>query len=207
VNLDEDPIWVDEARGIKLKRVTIAENLDLCAIRDKRDKDGKLVLDKDGNTIPNDYVNLRNNHHVAIFRDADGNLQEHIVSFFEALQRKTAGLPVVDRAFNKDLGWTFLFSMKINEMFVFPNPETGFNPEEIDLKDPANYAAISPNLFRVQTLSAKDYRFRHHLETSIDDVKELKDVTWKRIKSLASLKNVVKVRIDHIGRIVAVGEY
>ncbi len=207
VNLDEDPIWVDEARGIKLKRVTIAENLDLCAIRDKRDKDGKLVLDKDGSTIPNDYVNLRNNHHVAIFRDADGNLQEHIVSFFEALQRKTADLPVVDRAFNKDLGWTFLFSMKINEMFVFPNPETGFNPEEIDLKDPANYAAISPNLFRIQKLSSKDYNFRHHLETSIETVKELKDVVWKRITNIALLNGVVKVRIDHIGRIVAVGEY
>jgi CRISPR-associated endonuclease Csn1 len=207
VNLDEDPIWVDEARGIKLKRVTVAENLDLCAIRDKRDKDGKLVLDKDGNTIPNDYVNLRNNHHVAIFKDADGNLQEHIVSFFEALQRKTAGLPVVDRAFNKDLEWSFMFSMKINEMFVFPNPETGFNPEEIDLADPANYAAISPNLFRVQKLSSKYYCFRHHLETSIEDTKELRDVTWKRITNLALLNGVVKVRIDHIGRIVAVGEY
>jgi CRISPR-associated endonuclease Csn1 len=207
VNLDEDPIWVDEARGIKLKRVTVAENLDLCAIRDKRDKDGKFVLDKDGNTIPNDYVNLRNNHHVAIFKDADGNLQEHIVSFFEALQRKTAGLPVVDRAFNKDLEWSFMFSMKINEMFVFPNPETGFNPEEIDLADPANYAAISPNLFRVQKLSSKYYCFRHHLETSIEDTKELRDVTWKRITNLALLNGVVKVRIDHIGRIVAVGEY
>ncbi len=207
VNLEEDPIWVDESRGIKLKRVTVAENLDLCAIRDKRDKDGNLVLDGNGNAVPSDYVNLRNNHHVAIFRDADGNLQEHVVSFFEALQRKTAGLPLVDGSYNMHLGWKFLFSMKNNEMFVFSNAATGFNPEEIDLTDPVNYASISPNLFRVQKLSSKDYYFRHHLETSIEDTKELQNVTWKRITRLASLIDVVKVRVDHIGRIVSVGEY
>ena len=97
--------------------------------------------------------------------------------------------------------------MKLNEMFVFPNPATGFDPSEVDLMDLANYAAISPNLFRVQTLSSGDYRFRHHLETSIESAKELKDVTWKRLKSLSSLKGIVKVRINHIGQIVAVGEY
>ena len=73
--------------------------------------------------------------------------------------------------------------------------------------DPANYAQISPNLFRVQTLSNKDYRFRHHLETVLEDVPELRDVTWKRVTNLANLKGIVKVRVDHIGRIVAVGEY
>ncbi|WP_288056567.1 hypothetical protein [Xylanibacter rodentium] len=49
--------------------------------------------------------------------------------------------------------------------------------------------------------------FRHHLETTVDDKKELQEVTWKRINSLDKLKNVVKVRVDHVGRIVSVGEY
>lgn len=207
VNLEENPIWVDEARGIKLKRVTIAENFDLCAIRDKRDKDGNLVFDAAGNTIPNDFVNPRNNHHVAIYEDAEGNYQEQVVTLLEALARKTAGLPVVDKDFHKDLGWKFVFSLKLNEMFVFPNPKTGFIPADVDLMDPANYAQISPNLFRVQKLSCRDYWFRHHLETALDSVPELRDVTWKRVKSLANLKGIVKVRVDHIGRIVAVGEY
>ena len=207
VNLEEKPIWMDESKGIKMKKVTIAENFDLCAIRDKRDKDGKLILDSAGNTIPSDYVNPRNNHHIAIYEDADGNYQEQVVTLLEALQRKTAGMPVIDKAYHEDLGWKFVFSMKLNEMFVFPNPATGFDPSEMDLMDPANYAAISPNLFRVQTLSSGDYRFRHHLETSIESDKELKDVTWKRLKSLSSLKGIVKVRINHIGQIVAVGEY
>ncbi len=97
--------------------------------------------------------------------------------------------------------------MKINEMFVFPNPATGFDPQDIDLMDPANYKEISENLFRVQKLSRKDYWFRHHLETTLEDTAELKDVTWKRIKSLSNLQGVVKVRIDHLGRIVQIGEY
>ena len=92
-------------------------------------------------------------------------------------------------------------------MFVFPNATTGFDPNEIDLTDPNNYDRISPNLFRVQKLSSKDYWFRHHLETELIDNKELMDTTWKRIKAINKLKTAVKVRINHLGKIVAIGEY
>lgn len=78
-----------------------------------------------------------------------------------------------------------------------------------------NYALISPNLFRVQTMSrvmygnqvVRDYKFRHHLETTVKDYKELKDITYKQYKSLDFANQIVKVRIDHIGQIVHVGEY
>ena len=96
--------------------------------------------------------------------------------------------------------------MKINEMFVFPDKETDFVPTEVDLTDPKNYSLVSRHLFRVQKLSSRDYCFRHHLETKIEDVKELQDITWKRITSLDNLKGIVKVRINHVGDIVAVGE-
>ena len=45
------------------------------------------------------------------------------------------------------------------------------------------------------------------METSVDDNKALKDITWKRITALSNLKGIVKVRINHIGEIIAVGEY
>jgi CRISPR-associated endonuclease Csn1 len=115
-------------------------------------------------------------------------------------------MPIVDREYNKELGWEFLFTMKQNECFVFPNPDTGFNPKEIDLKDSANYSIISPNLYRVQKLASKYYVFRHHLETGIEDRKELQNITWKRIRSLNQLDGLIKVRINHIGKIVDVGE-
>ena len=207
-NLQQNPVYINGDTARAIKKVTIKENFDLCAIHDKRDKDGRIMLDADGNTIPTDYVNLRNNHHIAIYKDEQGNFQERVVPFFEALNRISQGFPAVDREYNKSLGWTFQFSMKSNEMFVFPNKETGFNPAEYDLTNPDNYAAISPNLFRVQKLSSSFYVFSHHLETTISNQSlDLKDITWKRVTSLPNLEGIVKVRINHIGKIVAVGEY
>ena len=207
-NIDQNPIWLDEKNGISIKRVTIMENFDLAALRNKRDKTGAVIRDSQGNPSPSDFVNLRNNHHVAIYQDEKGEYQEYVVSFFEALQRKTLGLPVIDRLYNKDLGWSFVMSLKINEMFVFPNASTGFMPDEIDLTDSTNYTEISKNLFRVQKLSSMYYVFRHHLETesSSTDLR-MKDITWKRITAIYNLRGVVKVRINHIGQIISVGDY
>ncbi len=206
-NLDENPIWLNKEKGIAIRKVTIAENFNLEPIREKRDKDGNPIKGDVGMGVPSDYVNFRNNHHVAIYEDESGNLQEDIVSFFKAVERKSKGLPVVDKEFNSHIGWRFLFTMKTNEMFVFPNSETGFDPNEIDLTDKNNYSAISPNLFKVQKLSSKYYCFLHHLETKLGDDLRLKDITWKRITSVNNLKGAVKVRINHIGEIVQVGEY
>jgi len=205
-NLDKNPIWLNEAKGIDIKRVSIRGIANGTPIHEKRDIDGRLILDGEGRPIPVDYVNTGSNHHVAFFRDSNGNLQEHVVPFFEAVARAQLGYPIIDRDYNKELGWEFQFSMKTNEYFVFPNEETGFNPNDIDLMNPDNYALISPNLFRVQKFATGDYVFRHHLETDVNDRKELKSITWKRI-SIRGLSGIVKVRINHIGQIVQVGEY
>ena len=176
------------------------------ALHDKHDHLGRTIVDESGQKQPSDYVSTNNNHHVAIFLDEKGTLQEHIVSFYEATERARQGLPVIDKQYRKSEGWQYLFSMKQNEYVVFPNTETGFNPNEVDLLNPDNYHLISPNLFRVQKLATKDYTFRHHLETKVDDKKELKGIIWKRIRSLVNLMGIVKVRVNHIGHIVAVGE-
>ena len=199
-NLDENPIWLNKEKGITIKCVTINAGLrNPEPIHEKKDKQG--------NNIPVDFVQTSNNHHVAIFVDEQGHLQEHIVSFYEANSRAIQGIPIIDRYYHAELGWKFLFTLKQNEYFVFPDIENGFNPKEIDLMNVDNYAIISPHLFRVQNLSSKDYVFRHHLETTVDKNACLKEITWKRIKTLDKLANVVKVRINHIGQIVAVGEY
>ncbi|MGN0189876.1 MAG: type II CRISPR RNA-guided endonuclease Cas9 [Candidatus Cryptobacteroides sp.] len=206
-DLEENPIWLDRDKGIKIKSVTISGKSNVVALHDKRDNSGNLVLKKDGSRVPTDYVSTGNNHHIAIYRDADGNLQEHVVSFYDAVVRVNDGVPVIDRDYKKDEGWEFLFSMKRNEYFVFPNKETGFDPSEIDLMDPANYSLISPNMFRVQKLAAKYYVFRHHLETTVNnDSPTLRDITWKRITCINSLKDVFKVRVNHLGEIVHIGE-
>lgn len=219
-NLDQNPIWLNKEKGIAIKTVTIFAPVDnLIALHSKRDKDGHMMTDIEGHPIGTDFVKPGNNHHVAIFVDTEGNYQEHIVTMYEASQRAIAGLPIIDRNYNSAIGWQFLFTMKQNEYFVFPRYETRnddtdnqtevctFDPSAIDLKDPANYATISPNLFRVQKMSSKDYYFRHHLETTVDSQLDLQGITWKRISSLNKLKGAIKVRVNHIGEIVDIGEY
>lgn len=213
-NLDKHPIWLNETAKIAIKRVTLSGVKNAAALHFKKGHDGRDFKDKNGKAVPVDFVNTGNNHHVAIYRDENGNLQDEVVSFYKAItERVNLGLPVVDKNYNQHLGWQFLYTLKQNEHFIFPSAD--FNPSEIDLISPINNKLISANLFRVQKFSkvmygnsaVRDYVFRHHLETTIDDKKELKDITFKSIKSLPHFENIIKVRINHIGQIVKVGEY
>lgn len=214
-DLDKNPIWLNEAKGISIKRVTISGVKNAEALHHKRDHLGNDILDEKGKKIPSSFVSTGNNHHVAIYRNAEGNLEEQVVSLFDAVQLVNTGEPVIDKTYNQGIGWQFLFTMKQNEMFVFPNDKTGFDPKEIDLLDPENKKLISPNLFRVQTISVvkygnntvRDFKFRHHLEAELVDKKELQGIAFQQLKSLPPLKNIVKVRINHLGDIVSVGEY
>ncbi len=210
-NLDDKPIWLNKEEGIKIKRATITGVSNAEPLHHGKDLNGNRLFDKEEKEIPVDYVSLGNNHHIAIYRSEDGQLGDEAVSFYEAVVRKTQNLPIV-KARNES-GWPLLFTLKQNEMFVFPSKD--FDPEKIDLKNPINKENVSKNLFRVQKISkvtygnssVRDYVFRHHLETEITDTKETKDITFKPIKSLGHFKNVVKVRLNHLGNIVDVGEY
>lgn len=206
VNLEENPIWLNKEAGIRLKKVTMQSGKDsnpLC-LHDKRDKNGRFMTDADGKRIPNDFVATDGNHHIAFFRDAKGKLHEHIVSFFEAVVRKRNGLDVIDTTYNNENGWQFLFSLQRGEYVVFPDDD--FAPHELDLTDEVNFAEVSPHLFTVQKLSSKDYWFRHHLDPTTNEEKPLENVTWKRIRNITSLMNIVKVRLDSLGSIVSYTE-
>ncbi len=205
-NLDDNPIWLNKDKGIAIKRVTISGVNNAVALHDKRDYKGDVILDENDMTMPADFVSTSNNHHIAIFRDAEGRLQEQAVSFFEAVSRANLGQPIIDTQYRKEDGWEFMFTMKRNEYFVLPGND-GFDPQEIDLLNPDNYPLISPHLFRVQKLASKYYVFRHHLETNVEDDAKLRGTAWERIRNIEKLKSVVKVRINHLGQIVDVGEY
>ena len=206
-DLDKNPIWLNEAKGISIKRVTISGVKNAEFLHFKKDHLGNEILDKNGKKIPVDFVSTGNNHHVAIYKDEKGNLQERVVSLFDAVQLVNAGESVIDKNYNQGLGWQFLFTMKQNEYFIFPNEKTDFNPNGIDLLEPKNKKLISPNLFRVQKLATKNYMFRHHLETTVDDKKEMKNIAFIHIQSCNLLKDIIKVRLNHLGDIVKIGEY
>lgn len=234
-DLENNPIWMNEEKGIKIKKVIISGISTATPLHYGKDKDGKPTYDIAGKPIPVDFVSTGNNHHAAIYRDADGNQFDFVVSFFEAVKRNNYGLPITpfdtnllwgkvqelgieDEGFLSSLppiGLILEFTIKQNEYFVFPDKTSGFDPTQIDLTDFANYPLISPNLYRVQKFSklvygnsaVRDYVFRHHLETTLNNSSVLKDVVYKNIKSLPHFEKMVKVRIDHVGRIVQVGEY
>jgi CRISPR-associated endonuclease Csn1 len=205
VNLDENPIWQNKEKGIAIKRVTISGVSNAQALHTKKDHFGNEILDENGKPIPVNFVSTGNNHHVAIYRDEKGNLQEEVVSFYDAVVRRNLGFSVINK--NHEKGWEFLFSMKQNEFFIFPSGS--FNPHEMDLLNPSNYHLISPNIFRVQKFGSllSGFWFRHHLETQIETPKELKGITFKVIQSANNLKDIIKVRINHLGQIVQLGEY
>lgn len=204
-NLDKNPIWLNKEKGISIKRVTISGVKNAEALHFKKNHLGKEIFDNDGNKIGVDFVSTSNNHHVAIFIDPNQNLQECIVSFYEAIERVNQGLPVIDREYCVNLGWKFLFTMKQNEYFLFPSD--GFDPSEIDLLSSSNNKLISQHLFRVQKIATKNYFFRHHLETTVEEKKELKNIAYKPQLGLNGIKGIIKVRINHLGQIVKVGEY
>lgn len=205
-DLDKNPIWLNEEKGISIKKVKISGINNAEPLHYKKDHLGNGILDENEKPVPVDFVSTGNNHHVAIYKDEKGNLQEKVVSFYEAVERINQGLPIIDKTLNDYLGWEFLFTMKQNEYFIFPNDHVGFNPNEIDLLDPENQKLISPNLFRVQKFTTKDYFFRHHLETNVEDNSKLKGTTWRR-EGLGGIGKMIKVRINHIGNIVKIGEY
>jgi len=210
-DLDKNPIWLNQEKGISIKRVTISGVSNAEALHYKKNHFGKEILNEEGEKQAVDFVSTGNNHHVAIYIDKKGNLQEQVVSFYEAVARVNAGFPIVDRAYNESHGWQFKFTMKQNEMFVFPSED--FNPNEIDLTDDKNAKIISKQLFRIQKISTKNYMFTHHLETMAttgDDLKYLKLLAGKKyhlIQTPEKLKDILKVRINHIGKIVQIGEY
>ncbi|MDQ2177871.1 type II CRISPR RNA-guided endonuclease Cas9 [Marinifilum sp. D714] len=203
-NLDKNPIWLNEKAGIAMKRVKISGVKNAEALHDQKDHNRNLIMDAEGKTKPVDFVSTGNNHHVAIYRDHKGKLQEQVVSFYEAVARVNAGVSVIDYDYKKKEGWQFLFTMKQNEMFVFP--AEGFDPNDLDLLDERNAKVVSKHLYRVQKIATKNYMFRFHLETNVEENKALKDISYINIRSTAPLGTIKKVRLDHLGRIVSVGE-
>ncbi len=143
------------------------------------------------------FVKPGNNHHVAIYEDENGCLQEHIVTFWHAVERKKYNIPTIitncnaawecvtedmPYSFIKQLPpsahWRFKFSMQQNEMFILGMEEELYQ----DAMSHKDYALLSKYLYRVQKLSSGAYVFRLHTETQTDD--RYSDENGKKIFSV-----------------------
>jgi len=147
----------------------------------------------------NGYVNPRNNHHVLIYRDEEGNLKEQVVTFWTAVERKKQGDPVFQLPppeYGKPEPKEIVTTMQINDLFLL-----GLQEDEIDW-DSSDFIILSDHLFRVQKLTAGDYWFRNHLSSTIDGKDD-----YHRIRNFGDGKtgwltfNPIKVRITRTGKI------
>lgn len=168
------------------------------------------------------FVKPGNNHHVAIYVDESGNWQEHIATFWHAVERKKYGIPYIIKdlaatwekvtdempeSFKQQLPesatWQFKFSMQQNEMFILGLEEELYQ----DAIRNNDYALLSKHLYRVQKLAKGDYYFRHHLETSVDDdsntAKQMGKMKRLSKKSLQA-NNPHKVHISVTGKITEI---
>jgi CRISPR-associated endonuclease Csn1 len=224
-NLENEPIWLHEEKKIPIKSVRCFTGLnDLVPLHIAENGNTKPNRFKTENSKPVDFVSTRNNHHIAIYQDADGKLHETTVSLWEAVERKKLGIPVIinnpsatwDYVLEKGIDnqallnnmplndWTYYMCIQQNELFVL-----NFEMNELNKAIKNNkYELISPKLYRVQKISSKDYFFRHHLETKLEKDSSEEKMSIEigkmiRVKSLIRLKelNPIKVQINSIGSI------
>lgn len=123
----------------------------------------------------NQYVNPRNNHHVLIYEDTNGNLKEEVVSFWTAVERKKQGFSVIQLPEN---GVNIITALQLNDMFLL-----GVHDESLDWND-LNYSQFKHQLFRVQKFTSGDYYFRKAFGSTI-----LNDSEKQQINSFGTGKN------------------
>lgn len=198
-NLSETPIILKN--GMVVKTVTVYDESKVQKVR-------------------NGYVKTGGNHHALIYRDENGKYNNKVISFWDAVGIGLANIdlsrkpyPIIERKDDAGLG-TFQFSMQINDLFVFDlkHADPPQEENEIDFFDSKNRKLISDKLFRLQKMSESGngrflVDFRHHLETTVNrsDL-VLKNITWLTISKNSDLERLTKIRIDHLGEIVKIGE-
>jgi CRISPR-associated endonuclease Csn1 len=189
-DLETNPVWFNKEKGIKIKTVRLKTGLgNLVPLH--ASTDGKTHgISKDSVKLL-DYVKPGNNHHLSIFEDENGKYHDLMTTFWEAVERKKQGLPIIRTEHPE--GYKFVMSLQQNEMVTYNTPDNGQEP-------------MSSKLYRVQKMSKKsdgalDVMFRHHLETNLIDNSIAKQTErYLYIRSVGGLKPFEKIKINLLGR-------
>ncbi|MCH8558028.1 MAG: type II CRISPR RNA-guided endonuclease Cas9 [Balneolia bacterium] len=135
----------------------------------------------------NQHVNPRNNHHVLIYEDENGEMQEQAVTLWTAAERRKQGDPVIQLPYN---GTKVVASLEINDMFIVGYPEELVSGSRIDPQ------VISGYIYRVQKVSDGDYSFRiHTASTIVNKAEEIRISSFKKWQT----ERPVKVEISPSG--------
>ncbi|MGW8122643.1 type II CRISPR RNA-guided endonuclease Cas9 [Roseivirga echinicomitans] len=154
---------------IPIKKVRVKENI------------GKAEQLKEG---INQHVNPMNNHHVLIYKDIDGNLNEEVVTFWTAVERKRQGQTLIQLPPNQRDG-KIIYSLEINDYFLLGMSDQDFGNAE--------KGHLSDHLYRVQKLSSSYYMFRKHIASTLTQSNEEQSI--RSFKSWLE-HNPIKVIVD-----------
>ncbi|MCK5683605.1 hypothetical protein KAJ27_05770, partial [bacterium] len=170
-----------QGESVPIKKIRIRENL-------SKSKQLKQTL--------NQWVNPRNNHHVAIYKDNNDEFQESMVTFWEAAERLRKG----EALYQMPIGAKELITtLQENDLFLIDCPFV----DELKKSDSneINYTDISSYLYRVQKISTMYYTFRYHLASSVTNPEE-----EYRIVSLKAWQKVnpIKVYLDISGKLLVI---
>lgn len=212
-SLAESPVYRDPEHHFPIKTVRCFTGLALSSV---------TPVYKDPQGLPIGFAKFGNNHHIALYVNPDGDLEELVVPMAHAVARKRLGLPVIatDPAAVWDSvnllgledeeellsrmpmpGWTFFQSLQVNDMFLL-----GLSDEEIEfLHANGRQAELCVHLFRVQKLSSMSYDFKRH-DSTVSDTQQaqIENGDYIRIKSLGRYRqlNPRKVSITRTGQII-----
>lgn len=159
-NIPANTFFIVDGNGIKQPQLFLPNKngapVPIIKVRMKENIGGAERLKDD----INQYVNPRNNHHVLIYKDDKGNLNEEVVTFWTVVERKRQKQQVFQLPVN---GKVVVTSLQINDMFLL-----GLKEDEINWENP-DYEVLKEHLYRVQKLSSKFYEFRLSKEASIQN--------------------------------------
>ena len=137
------------------------------------------------------WVNPRNNHHIIIYKDENGVLNDDIKSFWEVVERQKQGEKMYQLP-KKHKEGKIITILQENDMFILGLSEEAF------LENSSNIAFLANYLYRVQKISEGDYSFRHHLASTLNNKdQEIRVASMKRWTEL----NPIKVQITDTGKI------
>ncbi|WP_439882024.1 type II CRISPR RNA-guided endonuclease Cas9 [Pontibacter sp. MBLB2868] len=177
-----EPLYMPNIKGKSgrqnpIKKVRIREN-----------SSGMVKLKKN----LNQWVEPGSNHHVAIYQDEQGKLHERVVTFYESVERKKQGIPVVQPTTAE--GYKLVQTLQINDMFLL-----GLADEEVNWNDSNLHQLLNSYLYRVQKLSMGDYNFRIHKASTIEY-----DSEGIRIRSMKAWEQAtpIKVKITPTGQLI-----
>lgn len=147
------------------------------------------------------YVNLRNNHHVLVYLNEEKQYEEEVVSFWEAIKRKKSG---ADLYRPPKENCEMITALHINDLYLMGIDDL----DEFLEKESRSF--LSQHLYRVQKLSSKFYEFRLAFNNRLESTEF---PSYIRINNFGIRKtgwlsyNPIKVNLDPIGGISLAKEF